>query len=50
MPRSYEWTTPRGDVVALGEQTLEALAEVARVFPGARAVWWRLPGERWRRV
>lgn len=48
--RRYEWETPRGDTVKLGQVDIDALALVLKTFPGARACRLRLPGGDWERL
>lgn len=47
-PGQYLWLTPSGETATLNAEAVEVLARVERVFPGARAIWWRCRGE-WRR-
>lgn len=45
----YRWRTPSGEMVDLDRDILEALAAVQKHMPGAKAVWYRVPGESWRK-
>ena len=46
---AYKWTTPRGDVVEIDQETINAVAAVGKVFPGSRAVWYWVPKKGWER-
>ena len=49
-PGKYIWRSDSGNEAEMTHTMVAALALIHKHFPGAKAKWWRVPGEKWKRT